>query len=168
MNSDFDELMMRQALDEARIAESRGEIPVGAVVTFGERIIARAHNLRETLHDPTAHAERLAITQAGEVLQSWRLGGCALYVTLEPCAMCAGSIVLARLDRVVYGAEDPKAGACRSLFRLADDTRLNHRASITPGVLAAECGQILQDFFARKRRISVRKNDSPLEGCLSG
>ncbi len=136
----------------ARAAWAVGEVPVGAVVARGDRVVAQAYNLRETLCDPTAHAERLALTWAGRALGSWRLDGCVLYVTLEPCAMCAGAIVLSRVDRLVYGATDPKAGACESLYRLASDARLNHRPEITAGVLAAECGEILTEFFQERRR----------------
>ena len=125
--------MMRQAIALAREAMALGEVPVGSVVTFRGRLIAQAFNLRETLNDPTAHAERLALTLAGRALGSWRLDECTLYVTLEPCPMCAGAIVLGRLGRLVYGADDPKAGACRSLYRLADDPRLNHRATVVAG-----------------------------------
>jgi tRNA(adenine34) deaminase len=143
--------MMRRAIELAREATALGEVPVGAVVTFRGRIIAQAFNLRETLHDPTAHAERLALTLAGCALGSWRLDECTLYVTLEPCPMCAGAIVQARLGRLVYGTDDPKAGACRTLFRLADDPRLNHRAAVEAGLLKEECGALLSEFFRGKR-----------------
>jgi tRNA(adenine34) deaminase len=119
--------MMRQALELARQAAAMGEVPVGALVVHQGRIVSRAYNLRETLQDPTAHAECLALTLAGRSLGRWRLDGCTIYVTLEPCPMCAGAIGLSRMDRLVYGAADPKAGACRSLYRLLDDPRLNHR-----------------------------------------
>jgi tRNA(adenine34) deaminase len=142
---------MRRALELAREAMSLGEVPVGAVIRRDGRTIAEAFNLRETLDDPTAHAERLAITLAGRALGSWRLDGCTLYVTLEPCPMCAGAIVQARLPRVVYGARDPKAGACDSLYRLASDPRLNHRADVQGGLLAEECGAILAEFFRGRR-----------------
>jgi len=143
--------MMALALDLAREARNLGEVPVGAVVVRAGRVIAQAHNLRETLHDPTAHAERLALSWAGRAIGSWRLDECALYVTLEPCAMCAGAIVQSRLARLVYGAADPKAGACASLYRLVSDPRLNHRARITAGVLAQECGDVLKEFFQERR-----------------
>jgi tRNA(adenine34) deaminase len=146
------EVFMRQALREAEAAFAEGEVPVGAVIIHNERVIASAHNQREQLRDPTAHAEMLAITQAAEVLRSWRLEGTALYVTLEPCAMCAGAIVLARVPRVVYGASDPKAGAVASLYRLLEDARLNHRAESIGGVLAGRCGEILTRFFDARRR----------------
>jgi len=143
--------MMRQALDLAREARNLGEVPVGAVVARRGTIIAQAHNLRETLSDPTAHAERLAVAWAGRAIGSWRLDECVLYVTLEPCAMCAGAIVLSRIARLVYGATDPKAGACASLYQLVSDPRLNHQARITAGILAAECGEILTEFFQERR-----------------
>jgi tRNA(adenine34) deaminase len=148
----LDRAMMARALELAAEARNLGEVPVGALVVRSGRIIAQAYNLRETLHDPTAHAERLALTWAGRALDSWRLDGCVLYVTLEPCVMCAGAIVLSRVARLVYGATDPKAGACESLYRLASDPRLNHRPEITAGVLAAECGEILTEFFQERRR----------------
>jgi tRNA(adenine34) deaminase len=122
------------------------------VVALGGRIVAQAFNLKETLADPTAHAERLALTMAGRSLGTWRLDGCTLYVTLEPCPMCAGALVQARVPRLVYGASDLKAGACRSLYRLADDPRFNHRAAVLPGVLAEECGEVLTQFFQSRRR----------------
>ena len=128
-----------------------GEVPVGAIITHGDQIIASAHNQREGLHDPTAHAEMIAITQAAEALHSWRLNECTLYVTLEPCPMCAGAILQARIPQVVFGAYDPKAGAVTSLFSLLSDERLNHRAHVVGGVLADECGKLLTDFFARQR-----------------
>ena len=146
-----DEVAMRVALEQAGLAYYRGEVPVGAVVVQSGRIVSQAHNLRETRGDPTAHAERLALTLAGEALGSWRLDGCTLYVTLEPCPMCAGAIVQARIARVVYGAADPKAGACDSLYRIVSDPRLNHRAAITRGILADECGAILTRFFQERR-----------------
>ena len=146
---------MRIALDLAREASALGEIPVGALVVRDGRIVSQAFNLRETLRDPTAHAERLAMTLAGQALRTWRLVGCSLYATLEPCPMCAGAIVQARVSRVVYGAPDPKAGACDSLYRLVADPRLNHRAEITRGVLAEECGTLLSTFFQSRRDADV-------------
>jgi len=143
---------MQQALHEAEAAQAEGEVPIGAVIVRDGRVIAAAHNQREQLRDPTAHAEMIAITQAAGVLGSWRLESCTLYVTLEPCAMCAGAVVLARLPRVVYGATDPKAGAVVTLYRLLDDPRLNHRAEVIGGVLAETCGRMLSRFFAEKRR----------------
>jgi tRNA(adenine34) deaminase len=144
---------MEMALEEAELAAAADEVPVGAVIVSLERgVIARAHNQREMLQDPTAHAEMIAITQAAEALGSWRLEECLLYVTLEPCTMCAGAIVLARLPTVVYGAADPKAGACHTLYQITADPRLNHRAQVISGVLAERCGGVLSRFFAAKRR----------------
>jgi len=148
---DRDEGWMRRALDLAREASTLGEVPVGALIVREERIVSQAFNLRETLEDPTAHAERLAITLAGRSTGSWRLDGCTLYVTLEPCPMCAGAIVQARLARVVYGVSDPKAGACRSLYRLLDDPRLNHRVPFTGGILSDDCRDLLRHFFLPRR-----------------
>ncbi|MDZ7619505.1 MAG: tRNA adenosine(34) deaminase TadA [Patescibacteria group bacterium] len=150
------EHFMRLALDEAEQAFREDEVPIGALIVHDHRVIAAAHNQREQLHDPTAHAEMIAITQAAESLQSWRLEGCTLYATLEPCPMCAGAIVQARIPVVVYGASDPKAGAVRSLFRLLDDPRLNHRAEIISDVLAEPCGAILTRFFAHQRRLGKK------------
>ncbi|MBM4016890.1 MAG: tRNA adenosine(34) deaminase TadA [Planctomycetes bacterium] len=146
-----DDRWMHEALRLARDALAKDEVPVGCVIVHEGRLVGRAHNQRETLRDPTAHAEMIAITQAAEALGSWRLGGCTLYVTLEPCAMCAGAMVLARIDRLVYGACDPKAGAVRSVFRFLDEPRLNHRVAATAGVLAEECGAVLTEFFRSKR-----------------
>ena len=147
---------MRLALREAERAYLEDEVPVGAVIVHGENIIAAAHNQREQLHDPTAHAEMIAITQAAEALGSWRLDACVMYVTLEPCPMCAGAIIQARIPWVVYGAADPKAGAVDSLFHLLQDARLNHRCQTTAGVLAPECGDILSRFFQEKRRLGKK------------
>lgn len=146
-----DRRMMRRALELARDAMDLGEVPVGSIVVREGRILSQAHNLRETWNDPTAHAERVAMTLAGRALGSWRLENCTLYVTLEPCPMCAGAIVQGRIARVVYGAADPKAGACGSLYRLADDPRFNHRDKIKGGVLAEECGALLSTFFQERR-----------------
>ena len=143
---------MRLALEEARAAAEEDEVPVGAIVVAAGRIVASAHNQREQLEDPTAHAEMIALTQAAAALGSWRLEGCTLYVTLEPCPMCAGAIVQARVPFVVWGATDPKAGAVESLYRLFDDPRLNHRVEHTGRVLADECGEILSAFFRGKRK----------------
>jgi tRNA(adenine34) deaminase len=142
---------MQRAIELAREAERLGEVPVGAVITQGPRIVAEAFNLRETLSDPTAHAERIAISIAGKSLGTWRLDDCSLYVTLEPCSMCAGSIVLARLPTVYYGVADPKAGACDSLFRITNDRRLNHQTIVYGGLLARECGELLSHFFRTLR-----------------
>ena len=142
---------MKIALREAQKAYDIKEIPVGAVIVHEGRIIAQAHNQRELLHDPTAHAEMIAITQAADHLKSWRLENCLMYVTLEPCPMCAGAIVLARIRALVFGAWDPKAGAAGSLMNILQDSRLNHRVEITAGVMENECGAILKDFFVRLR-----------------
>ena len=142
---------MRMALEEGRPAEAEGEVPVGAIVVQGEEILARAGNRNLRFNDPTAHAEILAFRQAAQRLANYRLSGCTLYVTMEPCAMCAGAAVLARVERLVYGCDDPKAGAVRTLFRLGEDLRLNHRMAVTPGVLAEECAACVRDFFRRKR-----------------
>jgi len=143
---------MRMALQEAHAAAAEDEVPVGAVILHDGHVIASAHNMCEQLQDPTAHAEMIAITQAAESLQSWRLEDTILYVTLEPCSMCAGAIVQARIPVVVFGACDPKAGAVTSLYELLNDQRLNHRAATISGVLAEECGGILSQFFAGKRK----------------
>jgi tRNA(adenine34) deaminase len=144
---------MEMALEEAEAAAAEDEVPVGAViVSFQKGIIGRAHNQRELLRDPTAHAEMIAMTQAAQGLHSWRLDDCVLYVTLEPCPMCAGAIVQARLPLVVYGAADPKAGACNTLYQIPTDPRLNHHARVLGGVLSERCAAILSSFFAEKRQ----------------
>jgi tRNA(adenine34) deaminase len=146
-----DEGFMRLALDQARACVAHGDVPVGAVVVRDGDVLAAAGNAREQLGDPTAHAETLALRAAASRAGSWRLGGCTLVVTLEPCAMCAGAAVLARVDRVVFGADDPKAGFAGSLGDLVRDPRLNHRVELTAGVLADECGSVLRDFFRARR-----------------
>jgi tRNA(adenine34) deaminase len=144
---------MEMALEEAEQAADEDEVPIGAVIVSSRLgVIARAHNQREQLKDPTAHAEMIAITQAAQSLSSWRLEECFLYVTLEPCPMCAGAIVQARVPIVVYGAADPKAGACHSLYQITSDGRLNHRSQVVAGVLADRCSAILSAFFERKRK----------------
>src|SRR5262249_46586188 len=149
----FHERHMEMALEEAQRAAAADEVPIGCVIVALEHgVIGRAHNQREMLKDPTAHAEMIAITQAGQALTSWRLENCILYVTLEPCPMCAGAIVLARIPMVVYGAADPKAGACHSLYQITSDSRLNHRCQVVARVLADRFGQPLSRFFAEKRR----------------
>ena len=150
------EHFMRIALDEAQQALRENEVPIGAAIVHEGRLIAQAHNQREQLHDPTAHAEMIAITQAAEARQSWRLEGCTLYVTLEPCPMCAGAILQARIPMLVYGAADPKAGAVDSLYRLLNDPRLNHSTESLSGVLAEPCGQILSQFFQEQRRLGKK------------
>ena len=147
-----DERFMREALREAERASARGEVPVGAIAVYDGAIVGRGHNLRETARDPSAHAELIAMRAAAAYLASWRLVGVSLYVTLEPCPMCAGAIVNARVARVVYGADDPKAGAVRTLYTLLADPRLNHRPLVTTGVLASDCAAALSSFFGRIRR----------------
>jgi tRNA(adenine34) deaminase len=143
---------MEMALEEARTAFLEEEVPIGSVIVHFERgVIARAHNQREQLADPTAHAEMIAITQAAAALRSWRLENCALYATLEPCPMCAGAIVQARLPLVFYGCADPKAGACHTLYRITSDPRLNHRCGVLGAILADRCAEILRRFFLDRR-----------------
>jgi len=146
-----DELYMAMALEQARLAAAEGEVPIGAVIVCDGAVVAHARNARETAADPTAHAEMIAVREAAERLGRWRLTGCTLYVTLEPCAMCAGALVNARVDRLVYGAADPKAGAVGTLYDLSSDSRLNHRFEVSSGVLADECGQVLKEFFGGLR-----------------
>ncbi len=143
--------MMEVALREGRRAREADEVPIGCCITRHGTVLARAHNQRETLHDPTAHAEMIAITQAAEALGDWRLEDTTLYVTLEPCPMCAGAIVLARIPRVVFGVRDAKAGAVRSLYRLLEDERLNHRVEVVEGIRDDECRALLQGFFRDRR-----------------
>ena len=150
----IDTVWMQAALEEGRKAHAIGEIPIGSVVVYDGRIIGAGHNLRERDNDPTAHAEVVAIRQAAQALGSWRLTGCTLYVTIEPCPMCAGALVMARIDRLVYGAADPKAGAVDSLYDIVRDQRLNHRVDVTAGVLREECAGLVQDFF---RQLRLRK-----------
>ncbi|MDR1478745.1 MAG: tRNA adenosine(34) deaminase TadA [Planctomycetaceae bacterium] len=142
---------MLQAITEAQTAASEGEVPVGAVIVHAGQIIASAHNQREQLKDPTAHAEIIAITQATNSFESWRLENCTIYVTLEPCPMCAGAILQSRINTLVYGADDPKSGAVKSLYTLLNDSRLNHQCSVVSGIMAERCGTILTDFFKKKR-----------------
>jgi tRNA(adenine34) deaminase len=149
--TDFDERMMRLALEEAEACLDSGDVPVGAVISRDGETLVSAGNARERVQDPTAHAEVLALREASEISDSWRLDGCTLYVTLEPCAMCAGAIVLSRLDRVVFGALDPKAGFAGSLGNLLQDERLNHRVAVTGGLLEDECGELLRAFFRDRR-----------------
>lgn len=144
---------MQDALAQARRALDSDDVPVGAVVVHRGRIIGRGYNQREKLHDPTAHAEMLALTAAAEHLRQWRLDNCTLYVTLEPCAMCAGALVLARVARLVYAATDPKAGACGSLYQITEDPRLNHRLETVGGVLADEAAELLRAFFQHRRAL---------------
>jgi len=146
------EKYMHLALREAAVALREDEVPVGAVVVHEGRVVGRAHNQRERLRDPTAHAEMIALTQAADALNGWRLTGAWVYVTLEPCPMCAGALVNARVQGLVFGADDPKAGACGSLYDIPRDGRLNHRLDVVPGVLAEECAELLRGFFDVKRR----------------
>jgi len=152
-----DERWMRAAIAEAKLAQGKGEVPVGAVIVHEGKSIGRGHNLRELSQDPTSHAEMIAIRQAAEALGSWRLIDTALYVTLEPCPMCAGALVNARVPRVVWGCNDPKAGATETLYTIGSDPRLNHRFECIPGVLGDECSALLTGFFAAIRA----KNDPP-------
>jgi tRNA(adenine34) deaminase len=146
-----EESYMAVALEEARRATGWGDVPIGAVVVRGDRVLGRAGNQRERLADPTAHAEILALREAAAALGSWRLAGCAMYVTLEPCAMCAGAVVLSRVERLVFGAADPKAGFAGSLGDLVRDPRLNHRVEVTAGVLENRCAEVVRAFFAGRR-----------------
>lgn len=146
-----DEEYVGIAIGEAKKAFSQDEVPVGAVIVFGDEIIARAHNEREVRHDPTAHAEILAIREAARRLGGWRLAGCTIFVTKEPCPMCAGAIFQARIDRLVYGASDEKAGAAGTLYNIVNDERLNHQVEVATGICEAECRRLLRDFFRQKR-----------------
>jgi tRNA(adenine34) deaminase len=147
---------MLRALERAQQAFEANEVPVGAIIVHENRIIGEGFNQRESLKDPTAHAEMIAITQAAGTLGSWRLLDCTLYVTLEPCPMCAGAIVLARLPRVVFGTRDPKAGACETLYQITNDPRLNHQSEVRGGVLQPECAGLLQSFFAQQRALGKK------------
>lgn len=146
-----DESAMRLALEEAALATTHGDVPVGAVVLDGGRVVASRHNERELRSDPTAHAELLALRDAGEVVGGWRLAGLTVVTTLEPCPMCAGALVASRVSRLVYGATDPRAGSCGTLYNLCCDPRLNHEVAVTAGVLAADCAGLLQGFFEDRR-----------------
>lgn len=154
-----DRFFMKQALEEAQQAASLGEVPIGAVLVYEGKVIARAHNLRETTQNATTHAELLVIQDACKKIGSWRLEDTTLYVTLEPCPMCAGAILQSRVPRVVYGARDQKAGCVDSLYRLLNDERFNHECDVTEGILAEECGQILTAFFKalRERKKAAKK-----------
>lgn len=147
---------MEQALLEAQAAYDKDEVPVGAVVVLNSEIIGRGHNCRETTGDPTMHAEIVAIREAAQSLNSWRLEDCELYVTLEPCPMCAGAIIQSRIERVVFGAFDPKAGCAGTLYNLLTDTRFNHRTEVVPGVLEDKCAELLKRFFKGKRGGDIR------------
>lgn len=154
---DIDCRMMERAIRLAQQAFREGEIPVAAIVYRGTEVLAEAHNRREFHPDPTGHAEILALREAGRRLGAWRLLGCSIAVTLEPCAMCAGAMVNARVARLIYGARDPKAGACESLYAIATDPRLNHRLVVHSGVYAQRCARLLSDFFAARRRAGPRR-----------
>jgi tRNA(adenine34) deaminase len=147
----MDEIFMAEALACARLAASEGEVPVGAVVVLDGRVVGRGRNARERLHDPTAHAELLALRDSARSLGRWRLTGATVYATLEPCPMCAGALVNARVDRLVYAVADPKAGAVDTLFDVLRHPRLNHRVEVASGVLAGECGELLKEFFRGRR-----------------
>jgi tRNA(adenine34) deaminase len=149
--NEVDQGFIREALLEAGEAARIGEVPIGALIVYEGRIIARAHNLKEKTGDPTAHAEILVLRNAAQLKEAWRLNGATLYTTLEPCPMCAGAMVLARIGRLVYGASDPKAGSAGTLMNIVQDPRLNHQVEITTGVLAEECGNILKEFFKKRR-----------------
>ena len=149
-----DERRMEEALRLAQRAAEAGEVPVGAVIVREGHILGRAHNQVETLHDATAHAEMIAITQAAEALENWRLEGAEIYVTLEPCPMCAGALVNSRVSRIIYGADDPIAGACGSVFNIVNEKRLNHRIPVVKGVLAERCSELLKSFFRARRQAS--------------
>jgi tRNA(adenine34) deaminase len=151
MDENKDQQFMRAAIDQANIALENDDVPVGAVIVCENKIIAKGYNQRQQLNDPTAHAEIIALTAAAEHIGHWRLLNCTIYVTLEPCPMCAGALVLARIDRLVFGCDDPKTGACGSLYNIVQDQRLNHRVEITKGILAEDCSKMLQDFFSIKR-----------------
>ncbi|MBU1259916.1 MAG: tRNA adenosine(34) deaminase TadA [Planctomycetes bacterium] len=151
MDEKQDQRFMQAAIDQANIALENDDVPVGAVIVCENKIIAKGYNQRQQLNDPTAHAEIIALTAAAEHIGHWRLLNCTIYVTLEPCPMCAGALVLARIDRLVFGCDDPKTGACGSLYNIVQDNRLNHRLEITKGVLADDCSKMLQDFFSVKR-----------------
>ena len=150
------EELMRLAIEQAALAEAAGDVPIGAVIARGRRVIAAAGNRRIVAADPTAHAEMLAIRAAARALGDWRLAGCTMAVTLEPCCMCAGAIVLARIDRLIYAAPDPKAGAVETLYNICTDDRLNHRVEVVAGVLADQCGKMLSDFFQRQREMGKK------------
>ncbi|RJG00891.1 tRNA adenosine(34) deaminase TadA [Noviherbaspirillum sedimenti] len=160
-----DLIYMRQALDQAHNAWALGEVPVGAVVVHEDRVIATGFNQPIGTHDPTAHAEIMALRAAAAILGNYRLPGCELFVTLEPCAMCAGAMMHARLARVVFGATDPKTGTCGSIVNLFEQEKLNHQTELTGGVLATECGQLLKEFFAERRAIQQQQKAAQLDGA---
>jgi len=154
-----DERFMREAIRAARIAEENGDVPIGCVIVHENKVIARGYNQRHQLNDPTAHAEMVALTQAAEYVGNWRLEGCSVFVTLEPCCMCAGALVLGRVERLVFGCFDPKAGACGSVYNIVQDDRLNHRIEVTSEVLREECSGLLSEFFQRRRSENKSNGD---------
>ena len=158
-----DDFYMAMALKEAQKAKSFDEVPVGAIIVDKDKVIARAYNQVETLKDPTAHAEMIAITQATSFLGNKWLSECSIYVTIEPCSMCAGALVLARIDNIVYGAADPKTGACGSIFNVASNEKLNHKINVRNGVLEDQCGYMLSEFFLKKRKSGKKKGSA--NGC---
>ena len=158
--SKIEQIYMDEALREAKKALEQDEVPVGAIVVYKRKVIARAHNQMKMLKDPTAHAEMIALTQAASYLKNERLTGAIIYVTVEPCAMCAGALILARVKRLVYGADDPKAGACGSVLDIVRNRRLNHRIEVKKGVLAEESRTLLKEFFRKKRCKKVTKDHS--------
>ncbi len=160
-----DQEWMRLALARARVAAGLGEVPVGAVVVCGDQPVGAGHNLRETRGDPTAHAEVLAVREAASTIGHWRLDGCTVYVTLEPCIMCAGALWLARVERLVFATHDPKAGAAGSLYNVPADARLNHRLRVEHGLMGEESGALIREFFRDLRR---RRRPDGVEGCPSG
>ncbi|MGI6169907.1 MAG: tRNA adenosine(34) deaminase TadA [Christensenellales bacterium] len=159
---DWDERFMRAAIREAMKAAEKDEVPVGAVIVRSGRIIARGHNLRETRKDPIAHAEMIAIGKAARRLGGWRLEGCSMYVTLEPCPMCAGALINSRMEAVYFGAYDPKGGCCGSLYNLPQDVRFNHRLQVVGGILGDECGRVLTEYFRRKRLLGKGRQAAKL------
>jgi tRNA(adenine34) deaminase len=166
VEQNYDDHFMMEAIKEAKKAEELNEVPIGAVVVIGDKIIARAHNLRESQQSAVAHAELLAIDQACREIGSWRLENATLYVTLEPCPMCSGAIILSRVKKVVYGASDPKAGCAGTFMNLLQDDRFNHQSEVVKGVLAEECGQLLSAFFRKireKRKQEKQRIESDLQ-----
>ena len=164
----MDQHWMQRAIEMAHAAMDADEVPVGAVIVRNNEIIGAAGNQRESLRDPTAHAEMISITQAAAAMEDWRLSGTTMYVTLEPCVMCAGAIIQARVERVVFGAFDPKGGAVETLFQVLDDSRLNHQCEVTGGVLADICGSLLTNFFASKRALGKKRARSDRSLHLRG
>ena len=159
LSTETDEFFMVEAIKAAQIAEENGDVPIGAVIVYQNKIIARGWNQREQLQDPTAHAEMIALTQASEYMGTWRLNDCSIYVTLEPCCMCAGALVLSRMKKLVYACDDPKTGAVSSLYNIVQDERLNHKVEVVKGVLAEPCSLMLSEFFRRRRQEIAMKKD---------